>query len=140
MPNHLQDGFSTVFNFSLVPAISLWERRVKPPAIDGGGPIEEATMYSESWRVRSPKSLATLTEMTATCAYRVQAYSEFFVNMQQIGIMTVTFPDGSTLVFHAWLDKFDPQELVEGESPNVVITIFPSMQDALYAETDFSVT
>lgn len=141
MPAHLQDGYQVLVNIALIPNISFWEKRVKPPGTDRGS-IDEATQHSEFWRPKHPKALLTFTDLTMTGPYAPAVYNEIFNAGADIDVITVTFPDGSALAFYGWVDKFDPAELVEGEQPNATITIVPSMQDdtADFIEQDFVLT
>lgn len=137
---YLFDGYQVLFSFSLNVNINLWERSITPPGLDGTGPIEVATMRVDDLRIRAPKSLATITEMTMVCAYEPLVYNEFYAIMQIIGSMTVTFPDGSTLDLPGWLDKFMPTEMTEGNMPVANVTFYPSMMDEDYVETAFVLT
>lgn len=129
MPNRLDDGFATLFEFENMPTVKLYEKEVTPPSIAGGGPIDTTTMRNVAWRTQSPKSLKTLGQMTATVALATDALPQVEA---QIGInqrITVTFPDGSGWRFWGWMDEFTPSAFVEGEQPTASLTIQPSNHD-----------
>lgn len=126
----LTDGHPTRIYFDLAPTIKLWEKAVTPPGIDGGGENDTTVMDNSRWRTRQPKHLITLTEMTATCAYDPEIYDSILsiINVNQL--ITVEFPDGSTLTFYGWLNSFTPSEnTTEGEQPTAEVSIIPSNQD-----------
>jgi len=50
-------------------------------------------------------------------------------------LITITWPDTSTLAFWGWLDKFVPANVVEGEQPTATVTIEPSNQNDSQVET-----
>ena len=132
----IDDGFSTTIDFTDLPTVTFYEKTVTPPGMDGGGPNDTTTMLNTAWRTKAPKKLKSLTTMTLTAAYDPAVYTDIvgangINNNQEI---TVNFPDGSTLVFWGWIDKFTPNEIVEGEQPTAEVIIECSNQDAAGAE------
>ena len=128
----LNDGFSTTIYFQNAPSgatLYIQETTVTPPGIDMGGENDTTTMRNTAWRTRQPKQLKTLSEFTSTCKYDPAAYSQLLAMLGDNTIVVVTFPDNSTLRFWGWLDKFVPNEIVEGEMATAVITVIPSNQD-----------
>lgn len=141
MPNHFQDGFRTLVSFEFAPNLSFWERRVKPFGFDLGGPIDEATLRSSLYRAKSPKSLITTTDLVMTGAYNANVYSTFVSLLRFIQVITLTFPNAQAMTFDGWCDKFDPQEHVDGESPNATLTVCASNQKNAqtgYVESGFA--
>jgi hypothetical protein len=134
----IDDGFPTTVEFSVTPVFGtvLWEKTVTPPGMDGGGPNDTTTMRNVRWRTMAPKKLKTLTEMSGTMAYDPQAFEDLNDMIQVNQLITVNFPDGSTLAFWGWLDKFEPNEVQEGEQPDAEFTIQPSNQDDNGDEVD----
>jgi hypothetical protein len=127
--SRLDDGFSTLISFSGAPSIKLYEKEVTPPGVQGGGATETTTMRNETWRTQAPKKLKTLSEGGASCAYDPAVYTDIVAQINVNQEITITFPDGSTLVFWGWLDGFVPAALKEGEQPTADVTIIPSNQD-----------
>jgi hypothetical protein len=125
----LDDGFSTIITLANIPTVKLFEKGVTPPGITAGGPIDTTTMRNITWRTMSPKVLKSLTPVSATVAFATNAIP---VVQGQIGhnqLITITFPDLSTLVFWGWLEEFSIGALSEGEQPTATIKIQPGNID-----------
>lgn len=137
----LPDGFKTVVAFSLLPGILLREREVHPPELDGGGPIDTTTMLNGAavgagpgiagsgnvgMRTQTPKSLTTVGKLTLTVSYDPFLYSSLFTNLNAVQTITILFPDGATMAFLGWINKFTPAPLKEGEFPLAEVEIFPT--------------
>ncbi len=127
MTNRLDDGFATTI--SLANGTTLFEKSVTPPGLDGGGAIDTTNMRNTLYRTMSPKSLITLSECSVTVAYDPAAYTTLIGSLNTNQIITVTFPDASTIAFWGWLNSFTPGENTEGEQPTAEITIIPSNRD-----------
>lgn len=126
----MQDGFSTQIAFASDANISLWEKTITPPGIDGGGEIDITTMLNTTYRTKAPKSLITLTEVALTAGYDAAVYDEVVAMMNINQLITITFPVGDTLAFYGWLNLFQPSDHVEGEFPEAECTIICSNQNA----------
>lgn len=125
----LTDGFSTKIAFAADPDVSFWEKDVKPPGIDGGDAIQTSTMHNVKWRTMASRALRTLTECTTTVAYDPNVYNNITALINVEGAITVHFPDGSTLDFYGFLQKFEAAALKEGEMPEATVTITPTNTD-----------
>ena len=130
----LEDGHQTLITVADDPDISFWEKEVQPPGIDGGGENNITTMHNTAWRVFAPKKLKTLTPVVITAGYNPAVYDQIIAELQDNQEITVTFSDGSTVVFWGWVDKFIPQGSSEGGMPEAEITIIPSNRDDAGAE------
>lgn len=125
----LDDGYSTKVACYDDTDISFWERSVTPPGLDGDEPINTTTMFNVTYRTFSPRALKTLTPFTMSAAYDPDIYDQALALINKNKEWTVTFPDGSTLDFWGFLQKFEPGELVEGTFPEATITVVPTNQD-----------
>lgn len=124
----LTDGFSTIINMPQA-GITLFEKEVTPPAVDGGGPNDTTTMRNTNWRTKQPKRLKTLSEMKGKVAYDPAFYNTVVANVNVNQALSVRFSDGSRIGFWGWIDKFTPDAIKEGEQPTAEITIQCSNQD-----------
>lgn len=130
----IDDGFSTILDFSLAPTVKFWEKTVTPPGVQGGGANNITTMRNTRYRTQAPKKLVTLSEMTETVAYDPAVLDDIMDMIQVNQELTLTHPDGSTWVFWGWLDEFTPGENTEGEQPTATVKIIPSNMDDTLAE------
>lgn len=134
MTRRLDDGYQTLVTFAEEENVKFWEKSVTPPGVDSGGETDTTTMHNSTWRTKSPKALKMLTESSMTAAYDPAVYPQIVTMVGVNQLITVTFPDGDTLAFWGWIDKFTPGDHVEGEQPTADVTIMPSNQDASGAE------
>jgi hypothetical protein len=125
----LKDGYQTLITFAADTTVNLWEKTVKPPGIDGGDAIEQTTMRNTALRQMAARSLKTLTNSESTCAYDPEVYSSILALINVETTVTVLFPNGDTLAFYGYLQKFEPQEHKEGEQPEAQITVIPTNTD-----------
>lgn len=125
----LKDGHSTKITFENDPDVCFWEKQVTPPGMDGGDAIEQTTMHSIRWREMAPRQLVTLTPMQTTVAYDPDVYNSVLALLNVEDVITVEFPDGSTLAFYGFLRTFSPAALVEGTQPEATIEIVPTNFD-----------
>lgn len=120
-----KDGFKTLVTIAGISAV-FEEIGVTPPALDAGGSIDQTTMRNTRWRTAQGKSLITLGNFSVRVAYDARAYAQIVPILGSNRFITVTFPDNSTLTFYAIIDKFTPDESVEGERPEATIEFIPS--------------
>jgi hypothetical protein len=121
--SRLLDGYQTLIAFAADPDVSLWERTVKPPGIDGGDEVDTTTMHNEEVRTFGPRSLKTMTASTFTAAYDPEVYDQIMALCNENGWITVHFPDGSGIDFAGYLKTFEPADISEGEMPEATVTI-----------------
>lgn len=121
----LDDGFSTIITFANIPTVKLFEKEITPPGISAGGPIDVTTMRNITWRTMSPRALKSLTAVSATVAFATNAIPVVQSQLAINQLITITFPDQSTLVFWGWIEEFTIGAMVEGEQPTATITITP---------------
>lgn len=136
---YYQDGFSTTISLAQ-GAVKMKVISLTPPGIESGDRIPQTTMDNTAWRTFAPPSLKEMTEGSMTVAYDIEAYNDA---VSQVGVnqaITITFPDGSTLVFWGYLRTFQPSELSENERPTATVTLTPTNLNDSYAETAPGVT
>ncbi len=126
---HFEDGFSTKVTFATNTTIGFWEKTVTPPGLDGGDPVDQTTMHNVTYRTMSPRHLKTMTPFTLTAAWDPILYTDILALINVKTTVTVTFPDGSTLAFYGFLQKFEPGEFAEGTQPTASITVCPTNAD-----------
>ena len=119
----LDDGFSTKIAFQADADVSFWEKTVTPPGIDGEDAIDISTMFNTAWRTFSPRSLKTGTDASGTVAWDPAVYTQIIALVNVNTLITVIFPDTSSLDFYGFLQSFVPGEMSEGEQPEADITI-----------------
>lgn len=132
----LPDGFATFITFSSNPTISLWEKTVQPPAIDGGEVTDVSTMHNTAWHTKHPRILKDMGPAQAACGYDPNVLTAILAHVNINDVITVTFPDGGTLAFYGCLQKFEPEALEEAKMPMANVTISPTNMDAAGAEQE----
>lgn len=127
------DGLSTTITFAS-GAVSLKMVGITPPPVQGGGSKEMTNLDNTAWRTFLPKILKTLGSLSLSVQYDETAYTDVVAQVNVNQAITVTFPNGATLVFWGWIDEFTPGESVEGEDPVGSVTVIPSNVDGANAE------
>lgn len=128
----LERGFKCLITHSSNPAIKFKEKAVKPSGIDGGEPIPTSTMHNTEWHTMARRILKKGTPSTAKCAYDpdIQAAGQVAALLNQDGIITETYSDGTTRCYYGYFQKWDPDEHVEDPNqPTATLTIIPTMWD-----------
>jgi len=125
----LTNGFKTTITFAADSDVSFWEESITPPGIDGGDPLPTTTQFNNAWNTTDPRSLKTLTDVSVTAAYDPIVYDQIIALVNVSNLITIAFPDGSSLDFHGFLRSFTPGELVAGTPPTAAIVIAPTAVD-----------
>jgi len=130
MSLRLDDGYQTLIDIGgEIFGLDAFEKEVTPPGVDGNGMVDTTTMRNFVWRTRNGKHLKTLTEFTCTVAYSVSLYNSMVADAQVNQLITILFPDTSTVQFYGFVDKFIPQPMREGEQPTATMTVVPTNQN-----------
>lgn len=135
MAGRMDDGYQTLVSFAADSSVLMYEKSVTPPGIDGGGEVDTTTMLNTTYRTFKPKALITMTNAKMTVAFDSAVYPEIVALVNTNTLITLTFPDASTLAFWGWLDKFTPGDFVEGEQPTAEVEIVQSNQNDSDVET-----
>lgn len=129
MSEYLEDGFSTIYTFENAPNILLKELEVTPPGLDSGGPIETFSMRSTKWLTKAPKSLIDMTPGKALCAYDPAILDTIVAQVRINQLITITYPDGDTMAFYGYIDKWIPGSHKHGDRPTAEMTVQPTNED-----------
>lgn len=126
----LRNGFVSKVTLGLDPDVAFMEKTVKPPAYDGGDPIDQTTMFNSKFRTKAPQALIETGPITGTAAYDPLVLDQIkdYINVETT--ITVLFPDGSTLAIFGWLRLFDPDPLANGTHPEASFTFETSNMDS----------
>lgn len=125
----MEDGFKTLIDFGQ-STTTFKEKSVTPPPLQGGGANDVTTMRNTRYRTKAPKKLLDVGEVQCNGEYDPACYSEYVSLMQVNQLITLSFPDDSTVAFWGWLDSFAPGASSEGGQPEATITIIVSNRDA----------
>ena len=121
----LKDGFSTTISLTGT-GVTFWEKTVQPPGIDGGEAIDTTTMQNTAVRTKYARSLYDITPVELSVAYDPTYYDVAIAAINDNQSIVITFPDGGTLTWFGFLQKFTPEALKEGEQPMAGITLVPT--------------
>jgi len=121
----LKDGYKTLISISGITAL-FEEIEVTPPGLDSGGAIDQTTMRNSRYRTKLGKALVSLDTVSIKVAYDSRVYGQVINILGSNRAITITFPDGSTLVFYAIVSKFTQDALKEGERPEATLELEPS--------------
>lgn len=125
----LDDGFVAKLIFETDEGLDIWEKDVGIPGIDGGDPIETTTQHNVFYRTFAPRQLDTLTSFQVVAAYDPCVYADLLTKVNVNQTITILFPDTSTLAFYGYLRSVEFSPMVEGEQPEVTLTIQPTNFD-----------
>ena len=125
----LRDGFQSFMGNALDLDISLWLIEVGLPGMDGGDPIDITTQHNDAYRQVEFRSLITMTEFTAKCAYDPAIITQFAAVINRNTTITRVFPDGTTWAFFGAYRKIEFDPHVEGTFPTLTLTVTPSNRD-----------
>jgi hypothetical protein len=132
----LRDGYQVLIAFINDPNISLWEKGVKPPGMDGGEKVDQTTMHNQLCTTAAPQYLVMYTDGTARVAYDPAEWDAIHDLINSNQAISFIFPDGSVLVAYGYLRSFEPDELVRGTQPEATITIVITNLDPLTCEEE----
>ena len=101
--------------------------------MDGGAEIDQTTMLNTLYTTKRAQALINIESVQTKVAYHPSVYAsgQVFSLINQEGSITVQFPDGATLTFYGYLQKFEPSPLVKGQQPEASITIVVTNWDPI---------
>jgi hypothetical protein len=125
----LREGFHIKHTFARNSTIELWEKAVKPPSMDGGDPVEQTTQHNVLYETMAPRTLIKNGPVTFKCAYDPNVYVTALAILNTEDTCTETYPDGSTLAYFGYLQKFEPDEVEIGKQPEATVTVIVTNWD-----------
>ena len=126
----LNDGPPSFIAFSVLPNAAFWEKRVQPPGIDGGPPIDISSMHNVTWITVVPQALKTLTPFTIEALYDPRILGSLNASLvNNPGSVTVQFPELTDYDFWGYCQSGIPQPMVKGEPPMITLTVNPTNYD-----------
>lgn len=134
MSYYLDDGFPTTISIA-AGTLTVVEKSITPPGVQGGGEINTTSMRNTAWRTKAPKSLKEASPIKLTVKYGTGVYNQIYDQINVNQALTITFPDNHTLVVWGWVDSFVPNEHTEGEEPTAEMEIIISNVNASGVET-----
>ena len=129
----IPDGYQSELTFASSPGAWFWEIDPKPPAIDGGEPIDTTTMLNSAWRTMSPQSLKKLDNIALKAAYDpdlINSLVSVLIN-NPADTITIRFPDHSTWAMYGYLQKWEPDALQIGKMPTATMTVVVTNYDSV---------
>ncbi len=127
----LRNGYRTLVCFAADPNVSLWEKTVQPPGVDGGDPVDTNTMHNDTWFTQAARTLKKMTDGGMTVAYDPAVYDQIVALINVEGSVTIHFPDGSAVAFFGYLKSFEPGDNAEGEQPEATCVIVCTNTDPM---------
>lgn len=128
MPSvYIDDGHPCNLTFGADATVAVKFRTVKPPGLVGGGAINVTTHSNTVWRVNAPKKLKELSPATITCKYQPGVYVDIIAMINVNQLLTMTFPDNTTIAFYGFINSFEPSAMQQGEEPTATMEIIPTL-------------
>lgn len=139
--SYLDRGHPCTIDFDVASGVTLVikEEEVTPPGLSCGE-NDITTQKNSSWRTKWPRALKEATPMSFTCAYDPQVYEQLVDSSNgpigQNGLVTITFPDTSTVEFYGFMSEFTPSGMTdEGGRPTASCTVIPTLVNSDGVET-----
>lgn len=132
----LGDGYQSLVTFALDPDFAIWEEEVTPPGIDGGDAVDTTSQHNENWKTKAPGSLVEMTDASVKCNYDPVVYVQALALVNKSTVVTVLFPDGSTLAAYGYLKSAVPGGLSRNNKPEMTLTIVFTNQDPVTCEEE----
>ncbi len=121
----LPNGFKTTVAIGGVSA--LFEVvDVTPASLMADDAVEQTNMLNNNWRTFLGGALLTMGDISLTVHYSVAAFDQIKNILRLNRAVTVTFPDGSSLLTYCIIQGFEPSALTINEKPTATLTLKPS--------------
>jgi hypothetical protein len=122
------DGHKTHVVLSANPTASIWETEVTPL----GGTVNTFDLLHMHLNTYGQKGLGSLRrgkEITVTALYDPVIYSTLWAQLGSNQVITVHFPNHSSVCFHGALTDISPGANKEGEAQMGTFTFTPTFSD-----------
>lgn len=129
----IREGYRTQVAFASKPGLDIWEQTNKPPGFTAGDMIDITVQANNRYRTKSVSHLIDMTDGTTTCAYDPSYLSDVIALIGVPTSVTWYYPDGTTVVAYAVLQRFEPNELRIREFPTAQMTIVVTNWDPVNA-------
>lgn len=116
------EGFPVLVTFSLNPGLWFWEKVSKPLAYDDGEPIDQTTQFNVKFMTKAPRALIDTPPLHSKGMYDPDIYSQIITMIGTRQTITHKFPNGSTVCFYGYVQKFEPEDTEIGKAPEADIT------------------
>lgn len=133
--SRIDDGMGTTISFADFATVKFYEKEITPPSITGGGANDTTTMRNTTWRTSAPKKLKSLGDAKIQVAYDPACYDDVVDMINTNQLITLTFPDRSTVKFWGFVDEFQPTGIKEGAQATADVKIICTNQNGSGAET-----
>ncbi len=127
----MPEGFKSLITFSGKPGINIWEMEVKPPGVESGDPINTTTQHNIRWRTFALPYLLTLMPLTIKFAYDPDVLLTDILTLcgDDGQVITVLYPENTTICFWGGMSKAEFDNLKEKEFPTGTMTVVPTNWD-----------
>lgn len=121
----LKNGYGFTLSHADYPNLflSIDPTELTPPGIDGGDATDITTQSNTNVRTKEPRSLKEITDGSLTVAYDPAVLSDLMNAVNDNGLLTLTFPDGSSWAFYGYFKDFSPGAMNEEDMPTADITV-----------------
>jgi hypothetical protein len=121
----LPNGFKTTIVIDGISA--LFEPvDITPASLTADDAVEQTNMLNNNWRTFLGGALLTMGDISITVHYSVAAFDQIKNILRQNRVVTVRFPDGSSLLTYCIIQGFEPSALTINEKPTATLTLKPS--------------
>jgi hypothetical protein len=118
----LKDGWRSLATFSLKTDLCIEEVEVTPGGFTLGTPVDQTTMWNNTYETAAPQALRQQKDVTITFAYDPQAVIDIDAMAGIEQTLTIRYKDGSTLANFGWVNEDDFEPLRRGTQPRGRIT------------------
>lgn len=133
----MTNSVGITYAFATSTRVKFIEISVTPPTLDIGEPNNLTTHSNTAYKTFGAKILKQLGTLTSTVNYDPDVYTEIVSALGVNQLITVTFPDATTLAFFGYMSSFSPGDMAaeSDDDPTATVVVQPTMLDLTGAET-----